>query len=360
MNFSKKENTRKRMAALLFSTALIAAACGSDTASSSDSASTDNDAAMEDDAMEDDAMEDDAMEDDAMEDDAMEDDAMEDDAMEDDAMEDDAMEDGASTNVALEFDGLEPLGEDFVYEGWVIIDDAPVSTGRFTIEADGTQLFHSGSLADDTSEATTFVLTIEPAQGDDPAPADAHVLAGDFADGTADLTVGHPAALGNDFADAGGQFVLATPTSTATDDELSGVWFIELVDGAAAQGLDLPELPAGWVYEGWAVIDGQPVTTGRFVDPGAADDFNGFSGTDAAGPNYPGEDFIQNAPEGLEFPTDLTGRTIVISIEPEDDDSPAPFAFKPLAAEVPEGTGDHQGVELGAGPAFPVGTATLG
>gem|GEM_PF-1956882 len=43
---------------------------------------------------------------------------------------------------------------------------------------------------------------------------------------------------------------------------------------------------------------------------------------------------------------------MVISIEPADDDSPAPFVFKPLAAEVPAGIGDHQDILLGAGPAF--------
>lgn len=283
----------------------------------------------------------------------------EDDAMEDDAMEDDAMADsGDYAEVALSFEGLEPLGDGFVYEGWAIVDGDAISTGRFTIEADGEQLAHSGSLVEDLAVATTFVLTIEPAEGDDPAPADAHVLAGDFVDGVADLNVAHPAALGSDFSDAGGEFVLATPTTDATDDELSGIWFIRLDPTRA--GLDLPELPAGWVYEGWAVIDGQPVSTGRFVSADGVDEFNGFSGTDASGPAYPGEDFIQNAPEGLDFPVDLTGSTVVISIEPLDDDSPAPFAFKPLAAEVPAGIGDHEAIQLGVGPAFPTGVATAG
>ncbi len=345
----KKEHSRKRMAALLFSTALVAAACGSDTAVS--------DTAVLDTAVLDTAASDTAdTPADAV---VLEDETMADD---EDAMADDeAMEEGVEASpVSFSFVGLEPLGEGFVYEGWAVVDGSPVSTGRFTLDADGTQLFHTGSLVDDTSVATAIVLTIEPAEGDDPAPADAHVLAGDLVDGESQLTVGHPAALGNDFSEAGGQFVLATPTTSVEDDELSGVWFIDIVDGAATQGLDLPELPAGWVYEGWAVLEGQPVSTGRFVDPGAADDFNGFSGTDATGPNYPGEDFIQDAPEGLEFPTDLTGTTVVVSIEPQDDDSPAPFAFKPLAGEVPVGTSDHVGVELGAGPAFPTGVATIG
>jgi hypothetical protein len=344
-----KRSKLPKAASLVLALSLLAAACGADDSESTtaaDEPQTEEVAS----ATDDEAMEDEE----AMEDDAMEDEE----AMEDeDAMEDDAMEDADYSPVEVSFEGLEPLGEGFVYEGWVVIDDAPISTGRFSLDADGTQTFHSQSLVTDVSTATAFVLTIEPAEGDDPAPADAHVLAGDVVDGAAALTVGHPAALGNDFSTAAGEFVLATPTSATTDDELSGVWFIKLSPTRA--GLELPELPAGWVYEGWAVVDGQPLSTGRFTDPGAADDFDGFSGTDASGPAYPGEDFIINAPDGVTLPTDLTGATVVISIEPEDDDSPAPFAFKPLAAEVPAGIGDHEAIILGQGPAFPTGEATL-
>ena len=155
--------------------------------------------------------------------------------------------------------------------------------------------------------------------------------------------------------------MITTPTTEAVDDDYSGVWFIELTNDGPAAGLDLPVLPEGWVYEGWVVIDGEAVSTGRFVDPGAADDFNGFSGN-LGNPPFPGEDFIENAPEGLEFPANLTdgNSTVVISIEPEDDDSPAPFAFKPLAYPIAEGTETGVQLELGAGPGFPSGVATIG
>ena len=265
---------------------------------------------------------------------------------------------GVSQQVALELNGLEPLGDDFVYEGWVIVDETPYSTGRFSIEADGSRTYHTGSDVD-LSNGSAFVLTIEPAEGDDPAPGDSHVLAGDLVDGVADLTVGHPAALGNDFTGASGQFVLATPTTDTLDDELAGIWFIDIVDGSSVIGLDLPVLPVGWEYEGWVVIDGQPVSTGRFLDAGGADDFNLYSGTDGTGPNFPGEDFIINPPQGLEFPVDLPGSTVVISIEPEIDNSPDPFAFKPLSAVVPDGIGDHVDILLELDPALPTGTATL-
>ena len=62
--------------------------------------------------------------------------------------------------------------------------------------------------------ATAFVLTIEPAQDDDPAPSSVHVLGGNFvvddaASAVAELTVGHPAALGDDFSTAAGSYILA-------------------------------------------------------------------------------------------------------------------------------------------------------
>ena len=265
--------------------------------------------------------------------------------------------------IDLGFVGLEPLGDGFVYEGWVVVDGAPVSTGRFTIaEIDGERTYVGPNLASqsDLDNASDFVLTIEPAVGDDPAPAAAKPLGGAIVDGVAELTHAHPAALGDDFSSAAGQFIIATPTTADNaDDDYSGVWFIEVTEDGPVAGLDLPTLPEGWVYEGWAVIEGQPVSTGRFVDPGAPDDFGGFSGPDP-NPPFPGEDFIVNAPDGLTFPTDLTnGGTIVLSIEPEDDDSPAPFAFKPLAASV-DGAPLGTAIELGAGPGFPSGTATIG
>ena len=97
----------------------------------------------------------------------------------------------------------------------------------------------------------------------------------------------------------------------------------------------MPTLPAGWAYGGWAVTGGEPVTTGRFTAVDVADLAAPFSGP-TAGPPFPGEDFLMNAPAGLVFPTDLAGGLAVISIEPEPDDSPAPFTLKPLMGGIDE------------------------
>lgn len=232
-------------------------------------------------------------------------------------------------SITLGLTGLSDLGPNYVYETWLIVNGAPVSVGTFTVDASGnlsTSTF-SGNVSD-VDAATDFVLSIEPTVDPDPAPSAVKVLGGAFSGNAASLTISHGAALGTDFASAGGDYIFATPTTSSTADELSGVWFFN--PGATTPQLTLPTLPAGWEYEGWAVIDGTPVSTGKFTDPAAMDNAAPFSGSDAAGPSYPGEDFVLNAPSGLTFPTDLSGRPIVISVEPVPDNSAAPFDLKPL------------------------------
>ncbi len=230
-----------------------------------------------------------------------------------------------TTNYALDLDftDLPDVGPDFVYEGWLMVNGAPVSTGVFTVDADGNA--SQSMFAISGGDATAFILTIEPAVGDDPAPSAVHVLAGDIVDGMTDLSIAHPAAIGTDFADAAGQFILAAPT--AADDEgatyLNGIWFLDPTAGPGAS-LDLPVLPAGWVYEGWVVVDGTPISTGTFTDTMMADsDGGGATAGSNAAPPFPGQDFVTPL-------TDLTGATVVISVEPDPDTSAAPFILKPL------------------------------
>ena len=67
-------------------------------------------------------------------------------------------------------------------------------------------------------------------------------------------------------------------------------------------------------------------------------------------PPFPGEDFLKNAPTGLVFPTDLKGKTIVISVEPSPDNSSMPFVLKPLAHAVPSDAMNHTTINMGVGP----------
>ncbi len=243
-------------------------------------------------------------------------------------------------DLTLNLSGLDDLGDGFAYEGWIMVDGAPVSTGVFTVDASG-NLSQTTFEVDmnDLESATAFILSIEPVPDADPAPSNTKLLGGAFSGNSASVAISHAAALGTSFTGVTGGYIIATPTTNATDDNEAGVWFLDNSGEAPVAGLsNLPDLSglSGWTYEGWAVIDGTPVSTGTFDMATGADanaSTSAFKGTDSDGPGYPGEDFINNAPTGLTFPADLTaeGTMIVVSIEPVPDNSPAPFTLKPLA-----------------------------
>lgn len=245
--------------------------------------------------------------------------------------------------LTLDIAGLENLGDDYVYEGWVIVDGAPVSTGVFTVDDQGAWSASAFEVVETTLDAATkFVLTIEPAgeTGDAAAtPAAQKLLAGDFSGTSASVSTAVGPGVG-DFSSAAGQFFLRTPTDeeagTANNgNDQNGIWFGDPTTTPPGSGFTLPTLPDGWVYEGWVVTAAGPISTGTFTSFTSADSGNPFSGTaNNAGPPIPGEDFFNAAPEGQTFPLDVRGTTVVISVEPSPDNSPKPFLLKPLAVEV--------------------------
>lgn len=247
----------------------------------------------------------------------------------------------------MQFEGLPSLGDDYVYEGWIIVDGAPLTAGIFSVDEDGNLSTTSFELdATNLSKATAYALTIEPTIDSDPAPSKVHILAGDFENRTSVLDTKHALAIGTDFEDAAGSYLLGTPTDGSLDsDERSGIWWEDLSTGSPLPSLNLPTLPEGWVYEGWVVVDGQPLTTGKFLEVDEADFAAPFSGT-FPGPPFPGEDFIINAPAGLSFPLDLSGSITAITVEPSPDNNPGPFSLKPLIHTIPANADFHTGYEM--------------
>ena len=240
----------------------------------------------------------------------------------------------ATSTLTIDFTGLAPLGDNYVYEGWIIVDGAPVSTGVLTsLTFPQTIQIATEQLA----AATKFVLSIEPESDTDPAPAATKILAGDFSGNSANVLPAPVTTDASNFLSSTGKFFLRTPTDEAAgsgnnmNDEY-GIWF-GTPGAPPTAGLDLPTLSAGWKYEGWVVVEGVgPISTGTFTGFAEVDDSNNFSGTENnAGPPIPGEDFFLNAPAGFTFPLDVRGRDVVISIEPDPDNSTDPFSMKPLA-----------------------------
>ena len=255
--------------------------------------------------------------------------------------------------LSLSLTGLGNLGSGFAYEGWVLVNGSPVSTGTFTVDDNGNMSRSSFEvMSSDLDAATKFVLTIEPSPDDDPAPSSVHYLAGDFSGNMAVLSVADGAALGDDFTQAMGSYILQTPSTSDIDDDYSqGIWWLD-PSGGPGPSLDLPELPDGWVYEGWVVGMDGPVTTGRFtMATGADSDMGGSAAGPDGTPPFPGQDFIDPM-------MDLVGEAAVITIEPDPDNSPNPFTLKPLVDMDIEdvGLGGSQDMANNAGT-FPVGTA---
>ena len=251
-----------------------------------------------------------------------------------------------TSDIQLSLTGLEDLTEG-AYEGWLIYGDEKVSTGVFT-SVTNIQMTTDRNPKD----ADQFVLTIEPSPDSDPGPSGIVALAGPISaagDG-ADLS------FGADFGPAEGGFILRTPTDDAagaTDNDSAGVWFLNIGAGGPEVGLTLPTLPEGFVYEGWGVTQGVPLTTGRFTAVDQADLASPYSD---GGPPFPGEDFVMDLPGTVTPPIDLAdgNSLVVLSVEPDlngaDPTGDAPFALKPLALSVPAGLAGATYTQLGAGP----------
>lgn len=260
-------------------------------------------------------------------------------------------------NLIVDLAGLEELGSDFVYEGWLIVNGSPVSTGTFS-SVSFPQSFTVG--INDLNTASKFVLTIEPAGETGTAaatPAATKLLAGDFSGNSATVNSDNVVVASNSvittLGESWGKYILATATDSDDSNEASGVWFLDNSSGSPAVGLGLPTLTDGWKYEGWVVLNGTPVSTGTFTDPASADDnaaTSPYKGRTGNGPGYPGEDYLIGSAAGVNFPTDLKGATVVVSVEPYPDNSAAPFALKPLAHMVPANAMNHTVITMGAGP----------
>jgi len=259
-----------------------------------------------------------------------------------------------TAELTLEFLRLEDLGPDYLYEGWVIVESVPISTGTFSVDLTGVASPSQFTVDSEVlSKATKFVVSIEPNPDSSPSPSDTKIFTGDFNGNVAGLNTGTIAS----FVDISGKFIVAATTGAGTEDErYSGIWFLDNSSGSAVAGLELPILEAGWKYEGWVAVEGKLLSTGTFLSASGSDDATPYSGANPA-PMYPGEDFLENAPQGLQFPEDLRGRFVVISVEPFPDNNPKQFTLKPLFGRIPNDARGVQQLGINIVTSFPSGSA---
>lgn len=224
------------------------------------------------------------------------------------------------SSLQVNISGLPALPDSLTYVGWFDGDDIN-ATLLFNSSGDvnGNISYLANEPLGNIEKAQIFLLSVEMKSviGDSGlAPSDFIVLSGRFTNGAASLSISE---FVDEISSANTSYVLDTPTDGAGTNDLSGLWFIDSLNlGGPVAGLSLPELFGGWIYEGWVEIDGKKVSTGRFTDPTKADLFSGYSGTDP-GYAFPGEDFLNNPPAGVTFPTNLSGKKVYVTLERNDE-----------------------------------------
>jgi hypothetical protein len=223
-----------------------------------------------------------------------------------------------TSSIEVNITDLPVLPDSMTYVGWFDSDNyAAVKVFVQDASTDGSINYKSEKPFKSLQQAQEFILTVEKksvANDSSLTPGALKILGGRFSEAASTLTIGDGSI---DFADSKAVFNLATPTNGTGNNELSGVWFVDSLSTNIVAGLDLPTLYGGWIYEGWAQINGQYVSTGRFTNPEAADLYSAYGST-SNGYKFPGEDFLQNAPAGLTFPADLSNSKVALSIEYKD------------------------------------------
>jgi hypothetical protein len=206
------------------------------------------------------------------------------------------------------------------------------------------------------SLAVDAFITIEAAGDVDDIPGPA-LAGGTFLNGTAQLSPAYADAVNRDFSGIGGSFLLETPSTSTAADAAEGVWFV--APGGGSGSLNLPALPALWVYEGWVSNNFAGLASlGRFSTVGGADSdadgpLSGAPPTDGPGYSFPGSDFPYTT-TGV----DLSAASVFITLEPVNNaDGPGPFFVELLGAPV---NGAAPGVPVSmTTTALPGGTVTI-
>lgn len=271
---------------------------------------------------------------------------------------------GEVQGVLLQVDNLRTLDPDTqgVYYLWALLERNRAEVlGSFQIDDNGDVVDENGAAIDmfrsskfSLRKTLRLLVTIELAGSAPDTPSGMQILSGTVIDGVANLTV----PISTTIADASGSLRVFTPTDGPGTNETSGFWFMDL-DGAAT--LSLPDTTGALVYETFVEIGGQAVPVGHFERGDQVDDANQFSSDQVDAPERPGEDLLMNAPEGLTFPTDLSGARVTISLEGRSNDFVTRSQLIVLEAFLPAGLTADMIVPLEnvAAGTFPSGKAVL-
>lgn len=220
----------------------------------------------------------------------------------------------------ISISNLPDVSTDYNFYAWLVGDNGVnLKLGQFIRSTDGSAsaTWTVGDL-DFLASAARVLVTLEDKGNDPSTPSDLQLLDAEF--GISGTHTGKfstdPMRISvDDFSASTGLYFLATPTTSTMSEESSGIWFGDYNGGAPVGSLNLPTLENGWVYQGWAILNGAiMLETGSFTDPTMADLASPYSGP-LDGFDVPGEDFNQNLPM-MGTPPTLIGQEVVVTVQP--------------------------------------------
>ena len=266
---------------------------------------------------------------------------------------------GDLRGVAMGFERLQPLDQG-IYSAWLRLEKGDrVGIGTFNVNSNGQPIDQQGSVIDrfTASEslfsAISILIAIEPTGDIGDAPSEFVILQGPFIDGIATLVVPFPAGI----QEASGSYRVFTPTDGPNTNEGSGVWAI---NANGQPTMTLADINNIYMFEHFMVINGIPVTMGRFKTADTRDLRDPWSGPlISEAPDVPGEDFLANAPAGLTFPADLSGSQLLVTLEALYGDRVEPSQLVVLEGTLPQVVGGEIIQLTNQTANFPTGTAVI-
>ena len=244
----------------------------------------------------------------------------------------------------LTVNDLRPLPGDYHLEAWITTSElTTASIGKFTIGSAGKLLNLSGEeimagrfeVPFAVDSVRIAYITIEPPGDADTSPSNTRLMGGLFVENTAELRITDVEGIEDELILARGNYIVETPTNGSESSEQSGIWFVNLTAGPPARGLQIKTPIPGWKYQAWTDADGIALNMGIITNHSQSDDSNIYSGPQP-GYNFPGEDFLVNAPDDLIFPLHVGGARVTVSLEPDPDPDPGRSQFILLENTVPE------------------------
>ncbi|MHB0977432.1 MAG: hypothetical protein ACYC1U_09610 [Candidatus Aquicultorales bacterium] len=242
-----------------------------------------------------------------------------------------------------------PRLEEGNYAAWAVVNDKTILIGQFNVSTKGklvdlsgkeTNTFKSGQ---NLAGAEQIFVTIEEKKVNGNGPSATRILAGSVDQQSASLK------FPIDYSKSKGTCIVAVMAAPIRESAVplkNGVWFVRLAGDSIEKGLEIPNAPKGWYYEGWlSKGENKALRMGLFTKSDEADDFNGYSPS-VPPPNFPGENFLQNAPSGYEFPLDVSGSDVWIALEPKVDTGDSPFPMKLFEKQLPDDVEARRNIEM--------------